>query len=99
MDLMVLFFFCDLFCGLGMLKGLEQSLCGDIGLVVLSGLGSRRTHPDGVEGASMARRAPFPPSRMPASVEISIKLVVCLSEHTEGSGGATPVAPQRDSLS
>ncbi len=26
----------------------------------------------------MARGAPFPPSRMPASVEKSIKLVVCL---------------------
>ena len=61
-----------------MLKGLNWSLCGDICLVVLSGLGSRQTHPDGVEGASMARRVPFPPSRMSASVEISVKLVVCL---------------------
>ncbi len=36
-DLMVLFFFCDFFWGLGTLKWL---LCGDIGLVVLYCLGS-----------------------------------------------------------
>jgi hypothetical protein len=75
MDLMVLFFFCDFFWGLGMLKVLKRSLCGSIGLVVLSGLGSRRTHPDDVEGASMARRAPFPLSSIPAYIEHSIKLL------------------------
>ncbi len=53
-------------------------LCGDIGLVVLSGLGSRRTHPVGVEGATMARRVPFPPSSIPAYIEQSMKLFVCL---------------------
>ena len=41
------------------------SFCGDIGLVLLSGLGSRRTHPVGAEGATMARRAPFPTKRYP----------------------------------
>ena len=45
MDQMVLFFFCDFSLVLGMLKGLNRSLCGDVGLVILSGLGSRRTHP------------------------------------------------------
>ena len=49
MDLMVLFFFCDFFRGLGISKGLNRSLCGDIGLVILAGLGSRRTHPRGAE--------------------------------------------------
>jgi hypothetical protein len=47
-------------------------------LVVLSGLISRRTHPVGVEGATMARRAPFPPSSIPAYIEQSMKLFVCL---------------------
>jgi hypothetical protein len=54
-------------------------MCGDIGLVVLSGLKSRRTHPVGVEGATMARRAPFQPSSIPAYIEQSMKLFVCLS--------------------
>ncbi len=55
-------------------KGLNGSLCGDIGLVVLPGLGSRRIHPDhdGVEGATMARRVPFP-----LSIEQSMKRCVC----------------------
>ena len=51
-----------------MLKNLKRLFCGDIGLVVLSGLGSRRTHPIGAEGATMARRAPFPTSGIPSSV-------------------------------
>ena len=77
MDLMVLFFFCDFFWGLGMLKMPETIVCGDIGLVLLSGLGSRRTHPVGAEGATMARRAPFPLSSIPAYIDQSMKLIVC----------------------
>jgi hypothetical protein len=53
----------------------KKQLCGDIGLVVLSGLGSRQTHPDGVEGTSMARRAPFPLSSIPANIEHLMKLL------------------------
>ena len=51
MDQMVLFFFCEFSEGWVCWKGLKPLLCGDIGLVVLSGLGSRRTHP-------AVRRAP-----------------------------------------
>ncbi len=39
-------------------------------------LGSRRTHPVGVEGATMARKAPFPPSSIPAYIEQPMKLFV-----------------------
>ena len=62
-----------------MLKMPETIVCGDIGLVLLSGLGSRRTHPVGAEGATMARRAPFPLSSIPAYIDQSMKLFVCLS--------------------
>ena len=65
MDQMVLFFFCDFFRGFVMLKSLKRSFCGDIGLVVLSGLGSRRNHPVGAEGATMAPRTPFPTKLYP----------------------------------
>ena len=61
-----------------MLKMPETIVCGDIGLVLLSGLGSRRTHPVGAEGATMARRAPFPLSSIPAYIDQSMKLIVCL---------------------
>jgi hypothetical protein len=60
-----------------MLKDLKRSLCGDIGLVVLSGLGTRRTLPDGVGGALMARRPQFSPSTVcciPAYIGHSMKL-------------------------
>ena len=60
-----------------MLKRPETIVCGDIGLVLLSGLGSRRTHPVGAEGATMARRAPFPLSSIPAYIDQSMKLIVC----------------------
>jgi hypothetical protein len=82
MDLKVLYFFCDFFWGLGMLKRPELLVCGDIGLVVLSCVGSRRTHPVGVEGATMARRAPFSLSSIPAYVDQSMNLFVCLSLST-----------------
>ena len=59
-----------------MLKMPETIVCGDIGLVLLSGLGSRRTHPVGAEGATMARRAPFPLSSIPAYIDQSMKLIV-----------------------
>ncbi len=68
-------------------KGLNRSLCGDIGLIVLSGLGSRRTHFIGVEGATMARRAPFSPSSIPADIEQSMKLFVCPRRLNYGSKG------------
>ena len=61
-----------------MLKRPETIVCGDIGLVLLSGLGSRRTHPVGAEGAMMARRAPFPLSSIPAYIDQSMKLIVCI---------------------
>ncbi len=47
-----------------------------IGFVVVSG---GPTHPVGVEGATMARRASFPPSSIPAYIEQSMKLFVFLS--------------------
>jgi hypothetical protein len=53
-----------------MLKRPETIVCGDIGLVVLSSLGSRRTHLVGADGATMARRAPFPPSSILAYIEV-----------------------------
>jgi hypothetical protein len=40
-----------------MLKDLKKQLCGDIGLVVLSGLGNRRTHPD-LDGPEDAQHRP-----------------------------------------
>ena len=61
-----------------MLKRPETIVCGDNGLVLLSGLGSRRTHPVGAEGTTMARRAPFPLIRIPAYIDQSMKLFVCL---------------------
>ncbi len=79
-DLMVLFFFCDLFLRVGYVERPET--CGDIGLVILSGEESRRTHPVCVESATMARRAPFPPSSIPAYIEQSMKLFVCLQNHS-----------------
>ena len=63
-----------------MLKTPETIVCGDICLVLLSGLGSRRTHPIGAEGATMARRAPFPLSSIPAYIDQSMKLFVCWLE-------------------
>jgi hypothetical protein len=66
-----------------MLKRHETLVCGDIGLVVFSNLGSCRTHPVGVntvnsvKGATMARRAPFPLSNIPAYIDQSMKLFVC----------------------
>jgi hypothetical protein len=38
-----------------------------------------RSEKTSMRATSMAWRTPFPPSRMPASIETSIKLVVCLS--------------------
>ena len=59
-----------------MFKMPETIVCGDIGLVLLSGLGSRRTHPVGAEGAMMARRAPIPLSSIPVYIDQSMKLIV-----------------------
>ena len=68
-----------------MLKMPETIVCGDIGLVLLSGLGSRRTHPVGAEGATRARRAPFPLSSIPAYIDQSMKLIVCYSSSVVAS--------------
>jgi hypothetical protein len=65
-----------------MLKRPETIVLCDIGSVVLSGLGSRRTHPVGVEGATMARRVTFPPSSIPAYIAQSMKLIVCLAQRS-----------------
>ena len=69
-----------------MLKRPETIVCGDIGLVLLSGLGSRRTHPVGAEGATMAQRAPFPLSSIPAYIDQSMKLILCASLRGTGVG-------------
>ena len=58
-----------------------ERVYGNIGLVLLSGLGSRRTHPVGAEGATMARRAPFPLSSIPAYIDRSMKLIVSIHLH------------------
>ena len=79
-----------------MLKRPETIVCGDIGLVLLSGLGTRRTHPVGAEGATMARRAPFPLSSIPAYIEQSMKLYVCLSVWTEDRSGHGMVSPRAE---
>ena len=72
-----------------MLKMPETIVCGDIGVVLLSGLGIRRTHPVGAEGATMARRAPFPLSSIPAYIDQSMKLIVCsISTKQPTSGSA-----------
>ena len=67
-----------------MLKRPETIVCGDIGLVLLSGLGSRRTHPVGAEGATMARRAPFPLNSIPAYIDQPMKLFVCPLQQQSG---------------
>ena len=41
--------------------------------------GKPSNSPRGAEGATMARRVPFPPSSIPAYIEQSMKLFVCLS--------------------
>ena len=40
--------------------------------------GKPSNSPRGAEGAAMARRVPFPPSSIPAYIEQSMKLFVCL---------------------
>jgi hypothetical protein len=42
--------------------------------------GKPSNSPRGAEGATMARRVPFPPSSIPAYIEQSMKLFVCLAE-------------------
>ena len=72
-----------------MLKMPDTIVCGDIDLVLLSGLGSCQTHPVGAEGATMARRAPFPLSSIPAYNDQSMKLIVCsISTKQPTSGSA-----------
>ena len=43
-----------------------------------------RSERTSTRATSMAWRTPFPPSRMPASIELSIKLVVCLFNAAQG---------------
>jgi hypothetical protein len=78
------------------LKGLKRSLCGDIGLVVLSGLGIRRNHPDGTEGATMARMAPFQLSSIPAFIEYSMKPLCVVSENRTSLAVHTLESGSRD---
>ncbi len=66
---MVLSFFCDFVLRVGYVERPETYGDIGIGLVILSGLGSRRTFPVGVDGATMAQRAPFPASSIPAYIE------------------------------
>ncbi len=40
--------------------------------------GKPSNSPRGAEGAAMARRVPFPPSSIPAYIEQSMKLFVCM---------------------
>jgi hypothetical protein len=78
-----------------MLKGLQRALCGDIRLVVLSGLGSRRTHPVGVDCGGRQDGAEDVISTkqyIPVYIEHSMKLIVCASERRGDQ--AAPLRPQ-----
>jgi hypothetical protein len=78
MDLMVLFFFCDFFWGLGVLKRPETIVVWRHWFGRSLRPGKPSNSPRCVEGATMARRAPFPLSSIPAYIEQSMKLFVCL---------------------
>ena len=80
MDLMVLFFFCDFFWGLGVLKRPETIVVWRHWFGRSLRPGKPSNSPRCVEGATMARRAPFPLSSIPAYIEQSMKLFVCLSD-------------------
>ena len=79
MDLMVLFFFCDFFWGLGVLKRPETIVVWRHWFGRSLRPGKPSNSPRCVEGATMARRAPFPLSSIPAYIEQSMKLFVCLA--------------------
>ena len=49
-----------------------------------------RSERTSTRATSMAWRTPFPPSRMPASIELSIKLVVCLNTGTLNATISSP---------
>ncbi len=57
-------------------------VCVQVGYLLLplalDMLGKPSNSPRGAEGATMARRVPFPPSSIPAYIEQSMKLFVCL---------------------
>jgi hypothetical protein len=76
MDLMVLFFFCDFFWGLGVLKRPETIVVWRHWFGRSLRPGKPSNSPRCVEGATMARRAPFPLSSIPAYIEQSMKLFV-----------------------
>ena len=83
---MVLFFFSNFFRGLGMLKGLNQSLCGNVWFGRFLRPGNPVNSPSGAEGATMEWRAQFPLSRIPTSIEHSMKLLcVCLQQRLSES--------------
>ena len=75
MDQMVLFFFCDFLWGLGMLKRPETIVLWRHWFGRSLRPGKPSNSPRGAEDATMVRRAPFPLSSLPASIEHSIKLL------------------------
>ncbi len=68
-DLMVLFFFCDFFSGLGVMKRPETivMLRHWFGCSLRPGKPSNSVHAVGLDGATMARKAPFLSSSIPAT--------------------------------
>ena len=76
-DPMVLFFFCDFFRGLapvGYVERLEPILVWRHWFGHSPRSGKQSNSPSGAEGATMARRVPFPRRRIPASIEHSMTL-------------------------
>jgi hypothetical protein len=55
--------------------------------------GKPSNSPRGAEGATMARRVPFPPSSIPAYIEQSMKLFVCLSAPPGPAARTVPPTP------
>ena len=66
------------FWGLGMLKRPETIVVWRHWFGRSLRPGKPSNSPRGAEGATMARRVPFPPSSIPAYIEQSMKLFVCL---------------------
>jgi len=67
------------FWGLGMLKRPEAIVVWRHWFGRSLRPGKPSNSPRGAEGATMARRVQFPPSSIPAYIEQSMKLIVCLS--------------------
>jgi hypothetical protein len=71
-------FLLRVFWGLGMLKRPETIVVWRHWFGRSLRPGKPSNSPRGAEGATMARRVPFPPSSIPAYIEQSMKLFVCL---------------------